>query len=68
MECAVAGFLQVSSNKKKQFGFLFAGLGLCLLAALLVNVNEIVAVTMTIVGGVLGWIGWNAFIDERRQK
>jgi hypothetical protein len=58
----------MSSSKKKQFGFMLAGLGLGLLALLFENVNEVVGWTLIILGGILGWIGWNAFIDERRQK
>jgi predicted tellurium resistance membrane protein TerC len=57
-----------SSSKKKQFGFMFAGLGLGLLALMFENVNEVVAWSLIIFGAILSWIGWNAFIDERRQK
>jgi hypothetical protein len=57
--------MPMSSSKKKQFGFMLAGLGLGLLALLFENVNEVVGWTLIILGGILGWIGWVFFMIDK---
>ena len=56
------------AEQKKQFGFILAGGGRLMIALLLKDVSEVVAWTLILFSGILVWIGWNAFIDVRRQK
>jgi VIT1/CCC1 family predicted Fe2+/Mn2+ transporter len=57
--------MSVSPSKKKQFGFMFAGLVLCLLALLFENVSEVVVWSLVIFGMILGWIGWVIFMINK---
>jgi hypothetical protein len=57
--------MPMSSSKKKQFGFMLAGLALCLLALLFENVSEVVVFTLAILGMILGWIGWVFFMIDK---